>query len=101
MIQPWKLISNGQPVDGLPVAVERGVWAYIAFCDSYRNSDPDEGITVVPFDESVRRFFHGVQSAGGGHAEMMDLLGRGVMERDDVFTWGDVAIERMELAGGL
>jgi hypothetical protein len=94
MFQPWKLVKNGVPVDGLPVAIENGVYAYLAFCDSFKT---EEGFAIVPRDESVRRFIHGVMSSGGGHAEMLELMGLGVMDRDDVFTWGDVAVERMEL----
>jgi hypothetical protein len=95
MFQPWKLLENGKPMPGLLPAVEMGVMAYQAFIESHRSLE-DDGITVVPYDESVRRFINGVLSAGGGHKELTDLIERGVMERADLDMWSDVVAERFE-----
>lgn len=97
MIQPWKLIKDGKPIEGLRGPIADGVEAYMAFVDSYRSDDPDEGLTVVPYDESTRYFLLAIQKAGGGFADVNELLAREVIERADVFTWGDIAVERMEL----
>lgn len=94
MIQPWKLIDNGKPVDGLPWPIEAGVLAYLAYINAHRV--PGENIVVVDTHEATRSFLAGVVMAGSD-ADWSWLIANNYAEVSDVHLWFDCVIERLEI----